>query len=170
MSTTVTVDAPQVSEGRAWWFLDTLVVEHLVAADRLVVLEMTLPAGAAPPLHVHHCLADSWYLLAGEMVVRCGDRLRSANAGNWVSIPRGVPHTFRVVGGRPTRILTVHDDRSFLRLVHDLGQPAGRRELPEATGGPGAGELSRSLAKHDVTTCGPPMSQEEADAFLAAQR
>jgi hypothetical protein len=50
MSTTAAVvDSPQTSEGRAWWFLDTLVVEHPTASGTgPVVLEMTLPAGSAP--------------------------------------------------------------------------------------------------------------------------
>ena len=58
--TAAVVDSPQTSEGQAWWFLDTLVVEHLMASGTgPVVLEMTLPAGAAPPLHLHHDLDDS---------------------------------------------------------------------------------------------------------------
>lgn len=168
MNKTVVVDAPHGSGGRAWWFLDTLVVEHDMAAGGPVVLEMTLPPGSAPPLHVHHSLADSWYLLAGEMVVRCGERMLLASAGHWVSVPPGMPHAFRVMGGQPARILTVHDDRSFLELIHDLGQPAARRELPTPTGGPGADQLSRSLAMHDVGTCGASLSEQEAAAFLAA--
>jgi mannose-6-phosphate isomerase-like protein (cupin superfamily) len=169
MSRTVGAEGTQDGDVRAWWFLDTLVVEHVMAAGGPVVLEMTLPAGSAPPLHVHHSLADSWYLLAGEMVVRCGDRMLSAGVGHWLSVPPGVPHAFRVVGGQPARILTVHDDRSFLDLVHDLGQPAKRIELPPPMGGPGADELSRSLADHDIGTCGPSLSEEEAQAYLAAR-
>ena len=47
--TAAVLDSPQTSEGQAWWFLDTLVVEHLMASGTgPVVLEMTLPAGAAP--------------------------------------------------------------------------------------------------------------------------
>jgi hypothetical protein len=48
--TAAVLDSPQASEGQAWWFLDTLVVEHPMASGTgPVVLEMTLPAGAAPP-------------------------------------------------------------------------------------------------------------------------
>jgi hypothetical protein len=48
MSRTAAVaDSPQASEGQAWWFLDTPVVEHPMASGTgPVVLEMTLPAGA----------------------------------------------------------------------------------------------------------------------------
>jgi len=58
------VDSPHSEQAQAWWFLDTLVVEHRCAPEMTtVVLEMTLPAGSTPPLHVHHDLDDSWYIL-----------------------------------------------------------------------------------------------------------
>jgi mannose-6-phosphate isomerase-like protein (cupin superfamily) len=63
-----------------------------------VVLEMTLPAGSSPHLHVHEDLDATWYIIEGRMVVRCGDDELEAGAGHWVSMPRGVPHTFRVIG------------------------------------------------------------------------
>ena len=90
-----------------------------------------------------------------------------AQAGDWLSLPRGVPHAFRVVGHQPARILVVHDNDSFLQLIRDLGQPAGARQLPPATGGPGLEELSRALADHDVTVAGSSLSNEEARAFMA---
>jgi mannose-6-phosphate isomerase-like protein (cupin superfamily) len=157
MSRTAAVaDSAQASEGQAWWFLDTLVMEHLTASGTgPVVLEMTLPAGAAPPLHLHlhHDLDDNSFLMDGQMVVRCGDRMLLTQAG-YLSMPRGVPHAFRVVGHQPARILLVHDNDSFLQLIRDLGQPAGARQLPSPAGGPGLDELSRALAEHDVTVAG----------------
>ena len=100
------IDSPQNEQAQAWWFLDFLVVEHRCAPDmETVVLEMTLPVGSSPPLHVHHSLDDTWYILDGKMVVRCGDDVLVVGAGYWVSMPRGVPHTFRVIGDREARIL-----------------------------------------------------------------
>ena len=142
-------------------------MEHLTASGTgPVVLEMTLPAGAAPPLHLHHDLDDNSFLLDGQMVVRCGDQMLLTQAG-YLSMPRGVPHAFRVVGHQPARILLVHDNDSFLQLIRDLGQPADARQLPPATGGPGLEELSQALAEHDVTVAGSSLSSEEAQAFMA---
>jgi hypothetical protein len=78
---------------RAWWFLDTLVVEHLMATDGgPVVPEQTLPIGAAPPLHIHHDLDDSWYLLEGRIVVQCSDHLARPPPGTGCRY-RAVSHT-----------------------------------------------------------------------------
>jgi len=166
---TMIAETAAATAGRAWWFLDTLVVEHCQAGPTdQVVLESTLPVGAAPPLHIHHDLDDSWYLLDGQMVVRCGDELTLATAGHWVSLPRGVPHAFRVVGWHSARLLLVHSNRSFLDLVRDLGEPAEAAELPIPNGGPGLEALDLALASHDVTTVGPSMTEEEAQRFLSS--
>ena len=123
--TTAVVDSPENEQAQAWWFLDTLVVEHRCAPEMdTVVFEMTLPVGSAPPLHVHDDLDDTWYILEGQMVVRCGDDELVVGAGHWVSMPRGVPHTFRVVGEREARILLVHDNASFRDLIRALSTPA----------------------------------------------
>jgi hypothetical protein len=149
-----------------WWFLDTLVIEHSMAGHRgPIVLEQVLPEGASPPLHVHDGLDDSFFALKGRIVFRRGDEVFLAKAGSWVSVPKGTPHTFRVMGG-PARTLLVHDDSSFRDLVHDVGVPASRRTLPEPTGGPGLERLSQALFDHDSQVVGASMSDAEAQAFL----
>jgi quercetin dioxygenase-like cupin family protein len=151
---------------RMWWFLDTLVIEHSLADRRdLVVLEQVLPEGASPPLHVHDGLDDSLFVLDGQIVFRRGDEVFLAEPGSWVSVPRGTPHTFRVMG-RPARTLLVHDDASFRDLVRDVGSPASRRTLPEPTGGPGLDRLSQALVDHDSQVVGASMTEAEARAFL----
>jgi mannose-6-phosphate isomerase-like protein (cupin superfamily) len=156
-------------QAQAWWFLDTLVVEHRSAPEMgTVVLEMTLPVGSSAPLHVHDDLDDTWYILDGEMVVRCGDDELVVGAGHWVSMPRGVPHTFRVVGARGARILLVHDNASFRDFIRDVSVPAETRVLPPQPAFPPMDEMARSAASHDLRQIGPPMSVEDSDAVLAA--
>ena len=48
--TTAVVDSPESEQAQAWWFLDTLVVEHRCAPEmNTIVLEMTLPARVCTP-------------------------------------------------------------------------------------------------------------------------
>jgi mannose-6-phosphate isomerase-like protein (cupin superfamily) len=167
--TTAVVDSPESEQVQAWWFLDTLVVEHHCAPEmNTIVLEMTLPVGSAPPLHVHDDLDDTWYILAGEMVVRCGEEELLVGTGHWVSMPRGVPHTFRVVGDHDACILLVHDNASFRDLIRDLGVPATARVVPSQPAFPPIEELARIAAAHDLRPIGPPMSAEDSDGILAA--
>ena len=164
------IDGPQSEQAEAWWFLDTLVVEHRRAPGMTTTtLEMVLPVGSAPPLHVHHDLDDTWYILEGEMAVRCGDQETIVGAGHWVSMPRGVPHAFRVVGDHEARILLVHDNATFLDLIRDLGVPATERIVPPSPLFPPMDELVRIASSHDLTPVGPPMSVEDSDALLSAR-
>ena len=156
------VDTPNSEQAQAWWFLDTLVVEHRCAPDMTtVVMEMTLPVGSTPPLHVHHNLDDTWYILEGQMTVRCGDDQLVVGPGHWVSMPRGVPHTFLVTGDRQARILMVHDNATFRDLVRSLGRPATERVVPSQPAFPPIDEMVRVASAHDLTPVGPPMSSEE---------
>ena len=167
MSTAV-IDDPKSSQANAWWFLDTLVVEHRRAPGmESLVLEMTLPVGHAPALHVHETLDDTWYILEGRMAVRCGDDEYIAEAGHWVSMPRGVPHAFRVVGDRPARILTVHDNATFRDFVAELGVPTAERVPPPSPSFPPFDELARVANSHDINPAGPPMTEEQAQALIA---
>jgi mannose-6-phosphate isomerase-like protein (cupin superfamily) len=167
--TAAIVDDPRNEHAPAWWFLDLLVIEHRCAPGmQTVVLEMTLPVGSSAPLHVHDSLDDTWYVLDGEMVVRCGDETRVVGAGHWVSMPRGVPHTFRVVGDRPARILLVHDNATFRDLIRELGTPAAAHVVPAHPVFPPMDELARIATGHDLTPIGPPMDEADANAVLAA--
>jgi len=169
--TAAVVDSPRNEDAPAWWFLDTLVVEHRSAPGMgTVVLEMTLPVGSAPPLHVHDDLDDTWYILEGEMIVRCGEDELVVGAGHWVSMPRGVPHTFRVIGDRQARILLVHDNASFRDFVRHISTPAGERVVPTDPAFPPMEDLARIAASHDLRPMGPPLSAPAADEALAATR
>jgi mannose-6-phosphate isomerase-like protein (cupin superfamily) len=169
--TTAVVDSPESEQSLAWWFLDTLVVEHRCASEmNTVVLEMTLPVGAAPPLHIHDDLDDTWYILEGQMVVRCGDEKLVVGAGHWVSMPRGVPHTFRVVGECEARILLVHDNASFRDFIREVGVTAGARIVPIEPAFPSMDELARVAGAHDLRPIGPPLSAEDTDQLLATAR
>jgi quercetin dioxygenase-like cupin family protein len=169
MSTRTAVVEAATDAAPAWWFLDTLVVERrLASGSTTTVLEMTLPVGAAPPLHIHHDYDDSFSLLDGQMVIRCGATLRLARAGDWVSVPRGRAHAFRVVGDREARILAVSDSDSFLELVRELGEPASPMALPPAGIGPGVDDVFRAFAVHDVTVIGESLSEAAAQAFLTS--
>jgi mannose-6-phosphate isomerase-like protein (cupin superfamily) len=169
--TTAVVDSPENEQTQAWWFLDTLVVEHRCAPGMdTVVLEMILPVGSAPPLHVHDDLDDTWYILDGQMVVRCGDDELVVGAGHWVSMPRGTPHTFRVVGAREARILLVHDNASFRDFIREVGVPAGARIVPIEPVFPSMDELARVAGAHDLRPIGPPLSAEDTGRLLATAR
>jgi quercetin dioxygenase-like cupin family protein len=155
--------------GHAYWFLDNLVIDRTPRQGATpTVLEMTIPAGGSPPMHVHQDEDDSFYMLDGRLAVRCGDETFVASAGDYVALPKRVPHTFRVVDGRAARILMVHEDDSFLRFVQALGVPATARELPSSLPSVDLDRLGRASAEiANAPVVGPSMTEEEAHAIVA---
>ena len=150
---------------RRWLFLGVQVNELTEPGAPVAVAEAIAPEGASPPAHVHADLDDSFYILDGRMVIRCGDDVWQAGSGSWVQFPAGVPHTFRVLGG-PARVLMVHADDSFLAAVREVGRPATGTDVADATPGPTIAELDRALAAHGIINVGPPMEQAEAERLL----
>ena len=152
----------------AWWFLDTLVLVHRTASGTgPFLLDVTLPPGGGPPLHRHDHYDDSEFLVSGRIVVDDGGEWSLAEAVQWLSTPKGVPHRFRVVGDEPARMLVLHNQPSFLEIVHALGEPAPEPSLPPPGRGPQGDEVMNTFGKHDVIVPGPSIEESEALAFLA---
>ena len=163
----MTVRAPGRQALESWMFLGVRMDILTAPSAPVAISEARLPLGASPPAHVHHDLDDSFYVLEGRMVVRCGEELTVAGPGSWVQFPRGVAHTFRVIDG-PARTLQVHADNSFLALVRAIGHPATDDDLPHTGDGPSVEELERAFSAHGITTVGTPMEQDEAESYLRA--
>jgi quercetin dioxygenase-like cupin family protein len=153
----------------AWWFLDTLLVlRNPGAGPRLpLVMELVVPPGGSPPRHVHQELNDAFFLLEGEVVLSVGDRTVVARPGSYAVVPTGSDHSFRVTSTVPARMLLVHDDDSFLRMVQAGGVPAPEHRLPT----PGEFNLdldtmSRLVGEHDSEVVGPSLEEDQARAVL----
>jgi mannose-6-phosphate isomerase-like protein (cupin superfamily) len=97
-------------DGEAIWFLNgrmTMKATAATTADHYGLIEVEVPPGSAPPLHVHHREDEAFYMLDGRLTVRCGDATFGVTAGSYVFLPRDVPHGFVVEGETPVRMLNI---------------------------------------------------------------
>lgn len=62
--------------------------------------------GAGPPLHVHDREDECFYVLDGQLSIRCGADAFEAGAGSFVFLPRGRPHRFWAAD-QPARLLLI---------------------------------------------------------------
>jgi len=119
-------------EGPATWAMGSL-FEHLAGeadtAGRLGVSVVTQPAGIAPPLHVHTDESEAFYLLDGGMRYRAGEQVHELVAGDFVHLPAGVPHGFRV-GPGGVRYLALTVPGRLMALYDEVGVPATARRIP----------------------------------------
>jgi quercetin dioxygenase-like cupin family protein len=71
----------------------------------LVAVEVVVPPGEGPPLHVHTREDESVYVLEGDLRFKLDAELSATPAGSFVFVPRGVAHSFQNVGEQPGRML-----------------------------------------------------------------
>ncbi len=145
-------------EGDASWFLGTLVTFKAVGEGTnggFGLIEQLLPAGFAPPLHVHHNEDEAFYLLEGEITFHCGDKVMKAAPGTFVFFPRDIPHWFLVEGDQPARLLQFNAPAGLEHFFADMGVPAESMTLP-APSEPDMGLMMGLAHKYNFEILGPP--------------
>lgn len=102
-----------------------------------------------PPLHVHPHQDETFYVLSGTYRFRVGEAEHMLSAGDFIFLPRNVPHTFAQLTDTG-------------RLLYGF-QPAGRMEdffraaaafqVP-----PTPAQAAALFARHDMRVVGPPLA------------
>jgi len=146
--------APSIPSGL--WFAGAHIVVHVGGADsdgRLGVWESVESRGDRLPLHIHQREDEQVVLLGGQITFWVGDRVHHLQAGQTLTLPRGVPHAHRVISEQ-ARILTIATPGGFERLFAELGMPA----LPGSSATPRADVASLAAAAGElgVQIVGPP--------------
>ncbi len=155
--------------GPATWAMGSL-FEHLVRGSEsggLGVVLVTQPPGIATPLHRHTHEDEAFYLLDGTMTYRAGDELLHLAAGDFLWLPRGLPHAFRVTGTVPVRFVGFADPGGLFSLYDEVGLPAMERRIPGADGQSMAVEIPRwneVSPRYGLEVVGPPLPEETAEA------
>jgi quercetin dioxygenase-like cupin family protein len=154
-------------QGSASWAMGSL-FEHLASAGEtgglFDVSLVTQPPGIATPLHVHTNEAEAFYLIEGTMTYRAGEETHRLAAGDFIYLPKGVPHAFRITGSTPVRFLGLVAPGGLMALYDEVGMPARERRLPGADGLAAAEEIPRWNEvgpRYGLTVVGPPLPSEE---------
>lgn len=147
----------RAGEGSAVWFSGNRMTLKRPAGMSWTFMEARMHPGHAPPLHVHETEDEAFYVLEGEMRFRCGEEEFDARSGDFVFVPRGTPHAFRVANCG-VRTLQVATGADLGRFIEAAGEPAGGPGLPPP--GPIDREaIDREAARHDMTVVGPPLPE-----------
>jgi mannose-6-phosphate isomerase-like protein (cupin superfamily) len=120
-------------DGDAYWWLGSLTLTKVggdATGGALDIVDHRVPAGYAPPAHVHTVSDEIFFILAGEFAVRCGDDHWRAGPGSLVFLPRLVPHGFTVSGDGPGRTLLLNTPAGFGEVITELGQATTDLTLP----------------------------------------
>ncbi len=75
--------------------------------------------------HTHLEHEETFAVLQGRYKVRLGDEMVFADAGDYVFVPRGTPHTYRNDGPGTGRLLNIISPADGVDLLAELGKYAG---------------------------------------------
>lgn len=118
----------QPAEGPAWNVIGARITPKILsrqAGDLFCFFEEVDPPFSGPPLHAHQGEDEIFYVLEGEYEFRAAGQRFGALPGSVIAIPRGVPHGFANVLGRPGRMLVAAIPGGldgFFKAVDGLGQ------------------------------------------------
>ena len=131
----IAADIGQLKRKVAWLGTDYRITVNRQDSGGVVgMFESTVPAGEGPPLHIHHNEDEVIHVVEGEYEFWLDGAIRRMGPGASVFLPRGVPHTFRVVGdipGKNVAVLTPGGFENFFIDVaaRDLRIPSDLEEL-----------------------------------------
>lgn len=148
------------------WAMGSLFEQLLSGGESggpLGVALVTQPPGIATPLHRHTKESEAFFLLDGSMTYRAGEQTFRLGAGDFIWLPQGLPHAFRITGKTPARMLALTTPGGLLDLYDQVGVPADERRLPDGDGRPLPEEIARwgeIGPRFGLEVVGPPIPAE----------
>ena len=95
------------------------------------IVEQLMPGQSGPPPHTHEQSDEVFYILEGQVHLQLGDAVSTAEAGQLVRVPRGVPHGF-VVRSDQARFVNFFVPATMDQMVAMLSAPATALTVPPA--------------------------------------
>lgn len=114
------------------------------------IVDSWSPVGSGPPRHIHAGEDETFVVITGTCKVWIAGEERLAGPGESVFIPRGIEHTFKVVGDEPSRHLVILTPGGFEGFFADMA--AGQCRIPEDMPA-----IEESARRHNLTFTGPPL-------------
>ncbi len=88
----------------------------------LTLLEQSFEPGVGVPPHLHEREDETFTVLEGEVAYEVAGKRTVAGPGTTVFAPRGVPHSFQVVGTKRARVLLVITPGGIEGMFAELGK------------------------------------------------
>jgi mannose-6-phosphate isomerase-like protein (cupin superfamily) len=116
----------------------------------LYVYESTRVKEGGPSHHVHFEQDEWWYVLHGEFVIKVGEKIYQAKAGDSVFGPRMVPHSFAKVGEGEAKLLMIFQPAGKMEEFFKKVSTGATQNLTEE-------ERVKFNAEYGVKQVGPPI-------------
>jgi mannose-6-phosphate isomerase-like protein (cupin superfamily) len=116
-------------------FTMTVKGDESSTSSLFTLLEADEPPNFGPPMHIHHGIAEAFYVLDGEYLIFMNDEEFHCPAGSFIFVPAEQPHGFRV-GDVQSRKLNLYLPASMVGHFDELGDAIRSGEAdPQILGG-----------------------------------
>ena len=127
---------------------------HILASSEqtggaYAIIDMLVPPGGGPGPHAHADIQESFYVVAGEVVVRSETQTSTARQGTFIEIPKGgAIHSFRNESDQLAHLLCIVVPAGLDQFFLEIGQPVQPGQfLPPQPLGPEQLQKVQALAK-----------------------
>ncbi|MEP2935781.1 MAG: cupin domain-containing protein [Gilvibacter sp.] len=99
------------------------------------LIEQNNEPGVGIPPHVHENEDEVFQVLAGQVEMSIGKNITTLNAGDIIFCPKGVPHSWKVVGQEKARAMLSIFPAGLEGMFQELAQlPAGPPDMEKVSG------------------------------------
>ena len=135
----------------AYWYAGTLMnvlVDGEQTNGRFAQIEATIRPGSEPPTHTHTREDEAIYVMAGSVRFTIGEHVFTAKPGDYVLMPKNIPHSFQVLTETAKMVLTISPAGFENYFRHpSMAQPAPTLALPPAPQGPPPAEAIQAMVQ-----------------------
>lgn len=131
MEATLHISAAQMLERSRWYGTNLLTIITYASETNgaFSLVKNVMRKGFEPPLHVHTKEDESNLILKGEILFTVGDKAIHARTGDYIHLPKNVPHTFQLLTDTAETLLVITPG-GFEKMFIECSRPALAMELP----------------------------------------
>ena len=94
------------------------------------LIEQNNNPGTGIPPHVHQNEDEVFHVLSGQVDMTIGEEMTTLNSGDLIFCPRGIPHSFKVVGGQKAKVMLSIFPAGLENMFEELAKlPVGPPDL-----------------------------------------
>ncbi|WP_111685601.1 cupin domain-containing protein [Winogradskyella tangerina] len=98
--------------------------------NQFTLIEQFNSPGMEIPLHVHSDEDEIFHVLEGELEIQIGSEIKNLKAGDLCFCPRGIPHSWKVIGESKAKVLLSIFPSGLELLFAELAQlPSGEPDF-----------------------------------------
>ncbi|KXZ20530.1 hypothetical protein AXI58_00740 [Bacillus nakamurai] len=112
-------------DGREYFFMGSkvgILMDGQETEGRLALVQHLEKRGGEPPFHIHYNEDELLQIQEGELTFFLGDKQFDAAAGDFVFLPKGIPHRFEVKT-EEVKFLVTAVPAGYESFVQEVGRP-----------------------------------------------